>query len=86
MRVSSTVLFMDGQPVGYSVQERDGRSWLHPAESPFRRANPAPVMEALLQNGEWKILGNEDPELVAQALEELHRLYLVGDTKLSAAP
>lgn len=71
MDLFSTVLFVDGSPVGYKVMaEERGRLLLNPAENPNRDIIP-PVIHAKNEGGYWRIEGTTDRDLIDQVLEDI---------------
>lgn len=84
MILFSTVLFVDGNPVGYQVKEVDHhRLTLNPAENP-NRAIMAPVIEAWNKDGNWQVQGTTDRDLIDQVLEDIS--LQLPTTLQSAAP
>ena len=75
MVLFSTVLFVNGNPVGYKVHEEKNRLILNPAENPNRDILP-PVLTAKNSHGQWHIEGTEDRNLIDQVIEDvsLHSL------------
>ena len=86
MHVFSTVLFVDGNPVGYKVFKEENRLFLNPAENPNRGIS-APAMRAHHEGGRWLIEGTTDRDLIDQVIEDVsttgHQLMR---NELSAAP
>lgn len=71
MVLFSTVLFVDGNPVGYQVMEvGSNRLSLNPAENPNREIIP-PVIMAQQENGSWRVEGTRDRDLIDQVLEDI---------------
>ena len=71
MVLFSTVLFVEGNPVGYNVMGVDrNRLSLNPAENPNREIVP-PVIEAKKEAGFWRIEGTTDRDLIDQVLEDI---------------
>ena len=70
MMLFSTVLFVDGNPVGYKVHEEKNKLILNPAENPNRDIEP-PVLSAKNRNGQWHIEGTEDRGLIDQVIEDV---------------
>ncbi|NTS40285.1 hypothetical protein HRG84_05150 [Flavisolibacter sp. BT320] len=84
MVLFSTVLFVEGNPVGYQVMEVErNRLRLNPAENPHRDIAP-PVIQASQQNGYWQIEGTRDRDLIDQVLEDIS--LQLPTAPLSAAP
>lgn len=80
----STVLFVEGNPVGYNVKGTDrDRLSLNPAENPNREIVP-PVIEAKKEAGLWRIEGTTDRDLIDQVLEDIS--MQLPDAVLSATP
>lgn len=71
MILFSTVLFVEGNPVGYKVEE-EGRNHLslNPAENPNREV-VAPVMHVKNEGGNWRVEGTQDRDLMDQVLEDI---------------
>ena len=71
MVLFSTVLFIEGNPVGYQVMEVGrNRLTLNPAENPNREIIP-PVIKANQENGCWRVEGTRDRDLIDQVLEDI---------------
>ena len=70
MHVFSTVLFVDGNPVGYKVFQQDQRLLLNPAENPSREVY-APPMQARNEQGNWLVEGTNDRNLIDQVIEDV---------------
>ena len=71
MVLFSTVLFVEGNPVGYRVMEVGrNRLSLNPAENPNREIIP-PVMQVRNEGGAWKVEGTSDRDLIDQVLEDI---------------
>ena len=70
MHVFSTVLFVDGNPVGYKVFQQDQRLLLNPAENPSREVY-APPMQARNEQGHWLVEGTNDRNLIDQVIEDV---------------
>jgi len=71
MVLFSTVLFVDGNPVGYKVvKETRNRLSLSPAENPHREIVP-PIIHARQVDGCWKVEGTRDRDLIDQVVEDL---------------
>lgn len=70
MHVFSTVLFVNGNPVGYKVFRQDDRLLLNPAENPGRDILP-PSISARNQNGHWEVEGTNDRDLIDQVIEDV---------------
>lgn len=84
MVLFSTVLFVDGNPVGYQVAEEErNRLSLNPAENPNRDV-AAPVIFAKNEGGRWRIEGTQDRDLIDQVLEDIS--VQLPRSVLSAAP
>ena len=86
MNAYSTIFFVDGSPVGYTVApQQENRLELNPAENPMRSIK-APRITAELVKGEWQVQGNHNPQLVRQVLEELNRNKNLLARRFTAAP
>lgn len=70
MLLFSTVLFIDGNPVGYKVYEEESRLVLNPAENPNREIYP-PVLAAKKSNGQWSVEGTDNKDLIDQVIEDI---------------
>lgn len=86
MHLFSTVLFVDGNPVGYEVFRESDRLRLNPAENPNREIRP-PVILAHNERGTWQIEGTDNRDLIDQVIEDisLNNTFLPRQV-LSAAP
>ena len=86
MLLFSTVLFVDGNPVGYKVYREDkNRLVLNPAENPERSIDP-PVLSARCVSGAWQVEGTENRDLIEQVIEDVATNEFVPRSGLSAAP
>lgn len=86
MHLFSTVLFVNGNPVGYTVSREDRtRLVLNPAENPDRSIEP-PVLRVAALNGELQIEGTTDRDLIDQVVEDVTLHEAVPRQALSAAP
>jgi hypothetical protein len=70
MLLFSTVLFVDGNPVGYKVYEEWNRLILNPAENPNRHIHP-PILSARNLGGEWRVEGTQNRDLIDQVIEDV---------------
>ena len=70
MHVFSTVLFVDGNPVGYKVFQQDQALVLNPAENPARGIY-APPLRARNEQGQWRVEGTNDRNLIDQVIEDV---------------
>jgi hypothetical protein len=70
MRLFTTVLFIEGNPVGYEVQKDQQGFRLNPAENPNREVE-APVLFVNKQEGFIKVEGTLDRNLIDQVIEDL---------------
>lgn len=71
MILFSTVLFVEGNPVGYKViEEGQNRLSLNPAENPSREV-VAPVIHVKNEGGKWRVEGTQDRDLIDQVLEDI---------------
>lgn len=70
MRQFSTVLFVDGNPVGYTVSKENDRLLLNPAENPNRHIRP-PAISARKEGGQWLVDGTSDRDLIDQVIEDI---------------
>ncbi len=86
MHLFSTVLFVDGNPVGYEVFKEANRLRLNPAENPNREIVP-PVLLARNDRGTWEIEGTDNRDLIDQVIEDvsMNNSFLPRQV-LSAAP
>ena len=85
MVLFSTVLFVDGNPVGYEVYEEGNRLVLNPAENPNREIHP-PVLAAKNKSGKWLVEGTENRDLIDQVIEDISLNECLPRQPLSAAP
>jgi hypothetical protein len=86
MHVFSTVLFVNGNPVGYKVFKQNDRLVLNPAESPGREVLP-PSISARHLDGYWLVEGTNDKDLIDQVIEDVTlNEGKLPTTVLSAAP
>ena len=70
MHVFSTVLFVNGNPVGYKVFRQNDRLILNPAENPSRDVLP-PHISARNEGGNWFVEGTTDKDLIDQVIEDV---------------
>lgn len=86
MHVFSTVLFVNGNPVGYKVFREQGSFLLNPAENPNRLIEP-PALRAQHQQDGWLIEGTSDRDLIDQVIEDVtNNEAAFPQNELSAAP
>jgi hypothetical protein len=85
MRLFTTVLFVNGNPVGYEVCEDAGRIHLNPAENPNREIVP-PVMYVSTDAGHIQVDGTNDQDLIDQVIEDITQSNTLPGQSLSAAP
>lgn len=89
MLLFSTVLFVEGNPVGYRVVRDKDRLVLNPAENPGRGIYP-PAITARRRGKDWVVEGTTDRDLIAQVIEDVRlnegNLPHNGLSGLSAAP
>lgn len=86
MQVFSTVLFVDGHPVGYRVVRGSEGLVLNPAENPSRIV-VAPALSASFDEGTWSVKGTFDQNLIDQVLEDVRNNEgKIPQSVLSAAP
>jgi len=86
MHVFSTVLFVNGNPVGYKVYKQNDRLLLNPAENPNREVFP-PAISARNEGGEWLVEGTNDRDLIDQVIEDVMlNEGRLPNNDLSAAP
>ncbi len=87
MHVFSTVLFVDGNPVGYKVFQQGQGLLLNPAENPSREVH-APPMQARNEQGRWLVEGTNDRNLIDQVIEDVtaNGQDCYRQPELSAAP
>jgi len=85
MRLFTTILFVDGNPVGYEVQKDQDRIRLNPAENPNREVNP-PVIYVSNRDGHLEVEGTTDRDLIDQVIEDVTQSHIIPDQNLSAAP
>lgn len=70
MHVFSTVLFVNGSPIGYKVYKENDRLLLNPSENPYRSIL-APVISVQQRNGKWQVEGTGDQDLIDQIIEDV---------------
>ena len=70
MLLFTTVLFVDGNPVAYSVFKEKSRVVLRP-DALGETIEKCPELIAKKMKYQWKIKGTEDQNLVAQVIEDL---------------
>lgn len=85
MRLFTTVLFVNGNPVGYEVREDKGRITLNPAENPNREIVP-PVIYVSKEDGHFRVDGTSDQDLIDQVIEDIIQSNTLPVQSLSAAP
>jgi len=85
MLLFSTVLFVEGNPVGYKVYEEKNKLILNPAENPNREIE-APVLYARAMSGQWLVEGTENKDLIDQVIEDVSLNRHLPSHNLSAAP
>jgi hypothetical protein len=71
--VRSTVLFVDGIPVGYKIYRNGTGFVLHPADIPGKETR-APLISATHRLGHWEIENLGDQNLIDQVVEDLDLL------------
>ena len=85
MFLFSTVLFIDGNPIGYEVLEEKSRLRLNPAENPNRDVQP-PTLSARITNGKWQVEGTLNRDLIDQVIEGITMNMNLSRHGLTAAP
>lgn len=70
MHVFSTVLFVNGNPVGYKVFKQKENLILNPAENPNRETCP-PALQVRNEGGNWVVEGTNDRNLIDQVIEDV---------------
>jgi hypothetical protein len=85
MLLFSTVLFVDGNPVGYQVFEENDQLILNPAENPSREIVP-PRLSASHSSGSWKVEGTLNRDLIDQVIEDINYSNCLPKNGLCAAP
>jgi hypothetical protein len=82
----STVLFVEGNPVGYQVITPDADHFImNPAENPSRQILP-PVLHVTNVSGQWKVEGTQNADLIEQVMEEVRINSHFPPHQYSAAP
>jgi hypothetical protein len=82
----STVLFVEGNPVGYTVSREEDRVLFNPAENPNRHICP-PAISARREGGQWLVDGTVDRDLIDQVIEDMtFNEGKIPQNRLSAAP
>jgi hypothetical protein len=79
MHLFSTVLFVDGNPVGYKVFEDQDTVQLTPVENPHRHI-VAPLLSAVLIEGTWLVQGTESCDLAEQVKEDMELFFGLAHT------
>ena len=74
MLLFSTVLFVDGNPVGYEVHQEKTRLVLDPAVNPNPHVYP-PVLYARNDHDQWCVEGTHCRDLIDQVREDLSIYY-----------
>jgi hypothetical protein len=72
MNEFSTVLFVNGAPVGYKVSRNADLVLLNPAENPSRTV-VAPHLSARQVNGSWEVEGTQNSDLISQVIQDVSR-------------
>ena len=85
MFLFSTVLFIDGNPIGCEVLEEKSRLRLNPAENPNRDVQP-PTLSARITNGKWQVEGTLNRDLIDQVIEGITMNMNLSRHGLTAAP
>jgi hypothetical protein len=86
MMAFSTVLFVDGNPVGYKAHiEQRNRLILNPAENPHREIHP-PVLKAIHESGVWHVEGTQNQDLIEQVIEDVEKNIRFPLHQYTAAP
>ena len=85
MLLFSTILFVDGEPVGYQVNMNEDQLLLKPAENPSRRFDP-PVLMVYCTEGTWHVQGTNHHDLIEQVLNDIKKNKVVPKSGLTAAP
>jgi len=85
MLLFSTVLFVDGNPVGYKVFKEKNSIVLNPAENPNRHVLP-PVLTVRKRDGKWLVEGTYNRDLIDQVIEDVSLNDRLPRYELSAAP
>ncbi len=82
----STVLFVNGNPVGYKISTMDANHVvLNPAENPERVFQP-PVLEARNNSGRWLVEGTDNQDLIDQVVEDMDVRFHLPTHSYTAAP
>jgi hypothetical protein len=86
MHQFSIVLFVDGNPVGYTVYQEQDRVVLNPSENPNRNIYP-PTLSARRVADQWLVDGTTDRDLIDQVIEDMTlNEGKIPQNSLSAAP
>jgi hypothetical protein len=86
MMAFSTVLFVDGNPVGYKAYlEQRNHLILNPAENPNREVDP-PVLQAIHEAGAWHVQGTQNQDLIEQVIEDVEKNLRFNLYQYKAAP
>jgi hypothetical protein len=68
--VTTTVLFVEGQPVGYKIFQEDDEFFLEPAEVPDASIHP-PSLTVIHKDDRWTVHGTVNQDLIDQVIEDL---------------
>jgi hypothetical protein len=71
--VRTTVLFIEGIPVGYKIYKNGAVYFLYPSEIPGTETK-APLIMATHYNGQWEVEEKCDQNLADQVMEDLNLL------------
>lgn len=72
--MQNLVLFVNGNPVGYTVYEREASYLLSPTL--FNADISAPSIKAKFEDGNWNIQPCSDRDLTAQVVEDMNQYVL----------
>lgn len=71
--VTHTVLFVEGQPVGYKIFQEGDEFFLEPAEVPDHSMHP-PSLTVMHDRDQWAVHGTLSQDLKDQVIEDLSAL------------
>lgn len=86
MQFFSTILFFNGNPVGYKIsQQENNQLSINPAEH-TGRTTTVPSLRATYIDGTWQVQGTDDLEVINQVVEDLRQNAPLLTNALSASP
>lgn len=86
MQLFSTIVFIDGVPVGYRVfRDEQNRFNLTPAESATREVE-APRLSAAQVDGKWEVAGTTNNRIIEQVVQDLEQNQSLIQRSIRVAP